>query len=108
MTVEFNCCECGQSIVAVILEVVPEPPLCAHCLHMPGWNDDPYLRSIFAPGRRVRGAARPAEVNGHPVHYWAGRVHNRRADPARKRWKLASSRARWNMRHAAFTTGRVV
>jgi hypothetical protein len=45
--VEFDCCECGVHVVAVATEKVPEPPLCAMCLHMPSWFEDPELRKIF-------------------------------------------------------------
>lgn len=102
MTVEFKCCECGQSIVAVVLEIVPEPPLCGMCLNIPGWNDDPHLRDVLAHGARVRGAAQPLKVNGHPVHHWAGR---KARDASRRRWKLVSSRSRWYRNHGQYLNG---
>jgi hypothetical protein len=45
--VEFDCCECGVHVVAIIDEVVPEPPLCATCLHLPGWHKDEALKKVF-------------------------------------------------------------
>lgn len=44
---EFDCCECGAHVVAVIPEEPPEPPLCATCLHIPGWHEDGKLRAIL-------------------------------------------------------------
>lgn len=99
--VEFNCCECGGHVVSIMRRVVPEPPLCLNCLWMPGWNDDPYLRAMLAPGMRVTGAAMPPMVNGHPVHHWAGRKPR---NQARLKWKIAFSRRRWHERHAPFLT----
>jgi hypothetical protein len=45
--VEFDCCECGAHIVAGAAEKPPEPPLCAICLFLPGWQEDPKLREIY-------------------------------------------------------------
>lgn len=47
--VEFDCCECGDHIVAIVAEKVPEPPLCATCLYLPGWKENPKLRAVFDP-----------------------------------------------------------
>lgn len=53
--IEFDCCECRAHVVDVIKEAPPEPPLCATCLHMPGWYEDPALR-------RTLGAHLPDDV----------------------------------------------
>jgi hypothetical protein len=47
MSVEFDCAECGRHIIAVALARVPAPPLCAHCLHIPGWFRDADLRRML-------------------------------------------------------------
>jgi hypothetical protein len=47
--IEFECCECRRHIIAVAARQSPEPPLCAECLFLPGWPDDPRLRAIFNP-----------------------------------------------------------
>jgi len=49
MSVEFDCCECGRHIVAVCLDIVPCPPLCAHCIALPSWFEDPQLVRIIDP-----------------------------------------------------------
>lgn len=49
--VEFDCCECGRHIVAIVAEKVPEPPLCAECIHLPGWHEDPVLVVLIDPER---------------------------------------------------------
>jgi hypothetical protein len=46
-THEFVCCECKRNIVLVGTLKRPEPPLCAHCLSIPGWHEDPLLKKIF-------------------------------------------------------------
>lgn len=56
-SVEFDCCECGVHVVQMI-EPAPDPRLCCHCLHMPGWYDNPELRAAldphgFHPGPKV-------------------------------------------------------
>jgi hypothetical protein len=51
--IEFDCCECGRHIVAVIPDKAPVPPLCAECLTVPGWHEDPKLCAIIDPGRLV-------------------------------------------------------
>lgn len=47
MPVDFTCAECGRLICAIVLEATPEIPLCAHCVALPGWHEDPELRRIF-------------------------------------------------------------
>lgn len=44
--IEFTCCECRRrvSVVGPGFEKIPEPPLCAACLMLPGWINDPFLR----------------------------------------------------------------
>ena len=46
--VEFDCCECGRHII-VLAGPMREPPLCAACLCLPGWVDDPELRAAIDP-----------------------------------------------------------
>lgn len=53
---EFDCCECGRHIVAIGLELAPEPPLCSHCLFLPGWFTDASLRKVIDPGHDGREA----------------------------------------------------
>lgn len=48
MPSEYECCECGISVVNVTAETKPEPPLCGICLHLPGWMTDPRLRELFS------------------------------------------------------------
>ena len=45
--IEFDCCECRQHVVAIVAEKAPEPPLCALCVSLPGWHEDPKLRRLF-------------------------------------------------------------
>lgn len=49
MSEEFDCCECGRHIIRFI----PEPPglvkLCAQCITLPGWFNDPELVAILDP-----------------------------------------------------------
>ena len=45
--IEFTCCECGTNVVDVSTDKRPEPPLCATCLHIPGWHEDGKLRAIL-------------------------------------------------------------
>jgi hypothetical protein len=47
--VEFNCCECKRHIVAVGLEKIPQPPLCAVCIFLPSWFEDQRLRAMLDP-----------------------------------------------------------
>lgn len=49
--IEYDCCECARHIVAIVEERVPEPPLCALCLWLPSWHEDPQLVAIFDPER---------------------------------------------------------
>lgn len=43
---EFTCCECGAHIVRLD-GVLPEPLLCATCLFVPGWTNNPELVVLF-------------------------------------------------------------
>lgn len=52
--IEFDCCECGRHIVAIVLEAKPEPPLCAQCLFTPGWHEDPKLQALIEPDEAKR------------------------------------------------------
>jgi hypothetical protein len=45
---EFECEACGRHIVRVS-ERPHEPPVCADCLHMPGWIFDPDLIRLLDP-----------------------------------------------------------
>jgi hypothetical protein len=57
---EFDCLECGRHIVRFApadAGLAPRfraadkaPELCAHCLFLPGWREDPRLVAIFDPG----------------------------------------------------------
>lgn len=49
--IEFDCCECGLHVVAIVAERLPEPPLCAWCLFRPGWHEDAQLVKIIDPER---------------------------------------------------------
>jgi len=55
MTIEYDCCECHDHVVAITLDKPPEPPLCMACLVMPGWMDDPVLRGMLGKGRHICG-----------------------------------------------------
>lgn len=59
--VEFDCCECGRHIVAVIPDVPPAPPLCAQCLALPGWHEEFALRAILGS---AAGAPWPFPIGG--------------------------------------------
>jgi hypothetical protein len=56
--VDFICCECKRrvSVVGPGFDEVPKPPLCAACLLMPGWIDDPVLLDHLWPleGRQLK------------------------------------------------------
>lgn len=45
--IEFDCCECRTHVVAIVLEKPPEPPLCATCIALPGWYEDPIMRRML-------------------------------------------------------------
>jgi hypothetical protein len=45
---EFDCVECGRHIIDVS-GIVIEPLLCAHCLWLPGWFNDPVVVQLFDP-----------------------------------------------------------
>jgi hypothetical protein len=53
MPVEYTCCECGVHVIAYAPRKLPEPPLCAVRLMMPGWMNDVYLRGVFGRGREL-------------------------------------------------------
>lgn len=53
MPAEYTCCECGVGVIAYAPRKLPEPPLCAVCLMMPGWMNDQYLRGVFGRGREL-------------------------------------------------------
>lgn len=42
---EFDCIECGRHIIRIISEL-NTPKLCAMCMHLPGWFNDPLLVHI--------------------------------------------------------------
>ena len=44
---QFECCECGMQVSRLHSGKPPVPPLCAICLHLPGWPSDPLLRAYF-------------------------------------------------------------
>lgn len=48
---EFTCCECSRRIISFGYgsDKPPEPRLCAACLMMPGWMDEPLLRERLGP-----------------------------------------------------------
>lgn len=46
---EFTCVKCGQHIVEVV-HMPGRPAICAICIHLPGWQDDPQLKEIFSAG----------------------------------------------------------
>ncbi len=49
---EFNCSECGRLIVNM---VGPVPfDLCATCISLPGWMDDPELVRVLDPDSAPR------------------------------------------------------
>lgn len=45
---EFDCVECGRHIIALPYDVW-KMKMCAMCLHMPGWFNDPKLRKMLDP-----------------------------------------------------------
>ena len=53
--VEFDCCECGHHIIAIVAEKAPEPPLCATCIALPYWFENPDLVKIIDPLRQPGG-----------------------------------------------------
>lgn len=60
MSVQFTCCECRRSIIAIVLDKPPEPPLCCECIALPGWHEDSKLAAVFDPDlarRQSSGAA---------------------------------------------------
>jgi hypothetical protein len=47
---EFDCCECGRHIIAIIADSPGVAfGLCCQCLSMPGWFRDPQLRTVIDP-----------------------------------------------------------
>jgi hypothetical protein len=60
---EYVCCECDIEVINVTADLPPEPPLCATCLHLPGWQSDPRLYAIFAwPNPQPAGSRRQRSV----------------------------------------------
>lgn len=55
VSVEYDCCECGRHIVAIVAEAPPVPPLCAECVFLPSWHEDPQLRAILDPEYQPHG-----------------------------------------------------
>ena len=49
---EFDCIECGRHII-VICAPPNMPALCAICITMPGWFNDPQLRERLDPGCEI-------------------------------------------------------
>lgn len=49
---EFDCGDCGRHIVFIIGELAPMPRLCAECIALPGWCNDPKLRGMLDPNLR--------------------------------------------------------
>jgi hypothetical protein len=47
-SVEFDCVDCGRSIVRFD-RVIPEPLLCGACLHSPGWFNHPEVADLIDP-----------------------------------------------------------
>ena len=43
----FNCCECGTPIIRVV--DTGEGPICATCIHLPRWFDNPVLCKTLDP-----------------------------------------------------------
>lgn len=58
---EFDCCECGRHII-IVCGGIPEPPLCAACMMMPGWFSNPEVRAILDPDHDGRDRSVAAEV----------------------------------------------
>ncbi len=44
---EFVCCECKQRIIAITGKEQATFDLCAQCLCLPGWFEDPKLAEIL-------------------------------------------------------------
>lgn len=50
MPCEFDCSDCGVHVFEACADKPTVPPLCATCLHVPGWMNDQELRRIFGAG----------------------------------------------------------
>lgn len=61
MTQEFICAECGTPIWRPIALKPDEPRLCANCVHLPGWFNDPDLRNALDRTNLMD----PAKIEGH-------------------------------------------
>lgn len=62
---EFDCVDCGDHVV----RIGPCPmniQLCALCLHMPGWIDNPELVQIFRPNSLISSGRDGVPENGEP------------------------------------------
>jgi len=60
---EFDCAECGRHIFR--FGAPAELPLCAHCIHLPGWFEDPELQRILDPDWRGAGSGSDPAQRGH-------------------------------------------
>lgn len=90
---EFQCCECNRYIIAFV-GLRPEPPLCGHCLNLPGWYEDPIIFRMLSGVKTMKlshvtftGAdhsVRPEELLYLSRHY-LGMVE----------WGILISRNRW-------------
>lgn len=49
---EFDCVECGRHIVQIVGDL-DTPALCALCMTVPGWHDDPELRQRLDPEAKL-------------------------------------------------------
>ena len=47
---EFDCVECGQHVIQFGADL-DRPALCANCMTLPGWFNEPELRRILDPER---------------------------------------------------------
>lgn len=51
---EFDCAECGIHVVRIVEHPNEQITLCAFCLSVPGWFNDPQLAKTFDPGNYRR------------------------------------------------------
>lgn len=64
--VAFTCIDCGAHKIDIVGAMLPKPPRCAVCIHVPGWMCDPQLVRIFGrnPDRRAALEARYGDHHG--------------------------------------------